>query len=124
MAENPTTSFGNALQQLETDGDVDTFVSTLFAEDPVLVRGETAQEQDGAQGAEAFWQQYLDQFSDIRSEFDRVVHGEVGVLEWTSRGHLASGADIEYRGVSLLEFDDDRRVTRFATYYDTAAFTV
>ena len=73
----------------------------------------------------AFWQQYLDQFATIRSEFSRVAEaGPLGELEWTSKGSLGSsqgGSDIEYQGVSLLEFGDDGQVTRFATYYDTAA---
>ena len=76
----------------------------------------------GTSGARAFWEQYLATFDRIRSDFSRVVDGEVGVLEWTSTGRLAGGADITYAGVSLLDFDEAGRVTRFATYFDTQAF--
>ena len=48
--------------------------------------------------------------------------GDLGLLEWTSSGRLSTDRDITYRAVSILEFDDDDRVARFATYYDTAAF--
>ena len=67
--------------------------------------------------------EFVDQFEQIRSEFARVVDGEVAVLEWTSTGRLRTGADISYRGVSVLDFDGDGRVTRFATYYDTTPFS-
>ena len=46
------------------------------------------------------------------------------MLEWTSTGHLTTGAEISYRGVSVLDFDAGGRVTRFTTYYDTAAFSL
>jgi ketosteroid isomerase-like protein len=53
-----------------------------------------------------------------------VVDAEaLGELEWVSEGRLASGRPVSYAGVSLLEHDDDGKVVRFATYYDTAAFT-
>ncbi|WP_375480927.1 nuclear transport factor 2 family protein [uncultured Jatrophihabitans sp.] len=120
---NPTQTFADALQQLESTRDVDAFVSSVFAADPQLIRPETGQQEQGTSGAQRFWQQYLDQFQDISSTFDRVADGEVGVLEWSSSGHLSNGSDISYRGVSLLDVDADGRVTRFATYYDTQPFT-
>jgi hypothetical protein len=86
----------------------------------------SAPEAERGPGAEAdaptFWQQYLAEFDEVSSEFTRVTEaGDEGILEWRSSGRLASGRDIDYRGVSLLTFDGDR-VARFATYYDTAAF--
>ena len=123
MSTDRAASFAGALQDLEKSGDVARFVSEVFAEDPVLVRPETGQQERGSGGAEQFWQQYVDQFQQIRSEFSRVVDGEVAVLEWTSEGRLNTGAAITYSGVSLLDHDDAGRVTRFATYYDTAPFT-
>jgi ketosteroid isomerase-like protein len=65
-----------------------------------------------------------DQFDEIGTEFTHVAEADdLAVLEWTSKGRLAAGRSIEYRGVSLLGFDGDR-VRRFSTYYDTAAFVV
>ena len=122
MSESRGRSFADALQELEKSGDVPRFVSEVFAADAELVRPETGQAEQGTGGAERFWQQYVDQFQEVRSEFARVVEGEVAVLEWTSTGRLGSGAPISYAGVSLLDFDADGRVTRFATYYDTAPF--
>ena len=121
MVAHRSEQFAAALNALEDGGDLDDFVS-LFADDVELYRPETGQQLDGPSGARSFWEQYLATFDRIRSDFSRVVDGEVGVLEWTSTGRLASGADITYAGVSLLDFDESGRVTRFATYFDTQAF--
>ena len=121
MATNRTEQFADALHTLEDGGDFDTFVA-VFADDVELYRPETQQRLAGTSGARAFWEQYLATFEQVRSDFSRVVDGEVGVLEWTSTGRLANGADITYAGVSLLDFDESGRVTRFATYFDTQAF--
>lgn len=123
MTTDRAQSFADALQDLERTQDVDRFVSETFADDVELVRPETGQQERGTGGATQFWKQYVDQFAEIRSEFSRVVDGEVAVLEWTSTGKLNSGSDISYRGVSVLDFDGDGRVTRFATYYDTMPFS-
>lgn len=123
MTTDRARSFAQALQDLEQTQDVDRFVSTVFSDDVELVRPETGQQERGTGGATQFWQQYVDQFQEIRSEFARVVDGEVAVLEWTSSGRLRSGSDITYRGVSVLDFDGDGRVVRFATYYDTMPFS-
>ncbi len=121
MVANRAEQFAAALHALEDGGDLDEFVS-VFADDVELYRPETGQHLDGTAGAHAFWQQYLATFEQIRSDFSRVVDAEVGVLEWTSTGRLAGGAPITYAGVSLLDFDDAGKVSRFATYFDTQAF--
>lgn len=118
---NRTEDFVAALHELEGGGDLDTFVA-VFADDVELYRPETQQHLDGPAGARTFWQQYLATFDHITSDFNRVVDGRVGVLEWTSTGRRNGGADITYAGVSLLDFDGDGLVTRFATYFDTQAF--
>src|SRR3712207_5306663 len=121
MAENRASAFAQALQTFEQDRDVDAF-ARVFAPDAQLLRPEQRSGEQGGGGVRTFWQQYLDQFGSIRSEFSRVVEaGPLGELEWTSRGSLGNGADVEYGGVSLLEFDDEGRGRRVATYYDTAA---
>ncbi len=116
-------AFAQALQTFEQDRDLDAF-ARLFAPDTQLLRPEQRTGEQGGDGVRTFWQQYLDQFAEIRSEFSRVAEaGPLGELEWTSRGSLGSsqgGTKVEYDGVSLLEFDDQGRVQRFATYYDTA----
>ena len=123
MSDDRARPFADALVQLEDDRDVDRFVAQVFADDIELSRPEADQQTQGRDGARAFWQQYLDQFDEIRSEFSRIVDSdELGLLEWTSRGRLRGGSDITYRGVSVLDFGDDGQVRRFTTYYDTAPF--
>lgn len=122
MTDHRTRAFADALQQLESGGEVAGFVTDQFAADAQLLRPETGQQVSGP-GATDFWQRYLDQFTQVHSTFDRVSeNGALGVLEWTSTGRLPGGADITYRGVSVLDFDEDGHIQRFATYYDTAAF--
>lgn len=66
--------------------------------------------------------QYLAQFSEIRSEFTgQIVGDQAAALEWKSQGKLIDGREVQYRGVSLLEFDGEQ-VTSFRTYYDSTAF--
>lgn len=113
-----TQAFADALNQLE-QGDAQSLVDQ-FATEAELVRPE--QDRSAPSDAETFWEQYQSQFSDITTEFHRIVEeGNEGILEWKSRGTLQSGQPIEYAGVSLLTFTDDK-VSRFATYYDTSAF--
>lgn len=118
-------AFADALQQLEQDGDVDAFVSKVFADDPELHRPELEHTpgERGHDGASRFWQQYLSQFDRIRSTFHRVVDGDrLGVLEWVGEGVLAGGVPVTYEGVSVIDVDDAGAVVRFATWYDTAPF--
>jgi len=115
--------FADALQRLERDGDLDAFVSR-FADDVALLRPEPGGQEQGRDGARRFWKAYLDQFDTIGSTFGRLVDTEqYAELEWVSEGRLRTGRDISYAGVSLLEHDDQGAVVRFATYYDTSAFT-
>ena len=109
--------FKEALQQTEQSRDPSA-VASLFREDARL----TNLGGDHGNDATKFWQIYLDQFSEIRSEFTGEIasHGRVA-LEWQSRGKLSDGKPIDYRGVSVIEFDDDA-VTSFRTYYDSAEF--
>lgn len=117
-------TFADALQQLERSGDLDAFLD-LFADDVQLLRPEPGSSARGRDGATRFWQAYLDQFTQISSEFSRVVDADrLAELEWVSRGRLATGHDIAYAGCSLLEHDDDGKVVRFATYYDTVPFVL
>ena len=114
--------FAAALRHLEDTGD-SSRLRELFAPDPELVRPEVATGDEHAGDVTRFWEKYRSPFSEITTEFIRVAEsGGLGVLEWVSHGTLTSGSPIEYRGVSLLYFDDEGRIHRFATYFDTAAF--
>lgn len=112
--------FADALQSLES-GDKEDLLAQ-FADGADLRRPERKHGPGTSADAPTFWQQYLAEFEQIETTFDRIVEqGDEAVLEWHSTGQLAAGRDIDYAGVSLLTFDGDA-VSRFATYYDTAAF--
>ncbi len=123
MSQQLTDDFAQALQRLESDHDLDGFLRA-FAADVELQRPEQRQQTErGSDGARRFWGAYLQQFDEVRTTFSRAAAaGDLGVLEWVSEGRLGSGRPIAYAGVSLLTFDEGDQVSRFATYYDTAAF--
>ena len=109
--------FKAALQQAEQSRDP-AAVAGLFREGACLTN------LSGDHGADAmkFWQVYLEQFSEIRSEFTgEILSDGRAALEWQSRGKLRDGRPVDYGGVSLIEFDHDA-VTSFRTYYDSAEF--
>jgi len=119
--QTPGQLFESALQRLDETGDLDDLLAR-FSDGAELHRPEV-DTQEATADAEAFWKAYRAQFDEISTEFThRSETDQHAALEWQSRGRLAAGRDITYRGVSLLAFDDTGLVTRFATYYDTAAF--
>lgn len=112
--------FADALQAFEKGEQAE--LLDQFADGAELKRPERKHGPGAIADAATFWQQYIAEFDHIETEFDRIVEeGDEAVLEWHSTGRLAAGRDIDYAGVSLLTFDGDT-VSRFATYYDTAAF--
>ncbi|HEY6740537.1 MAG TPA: nuclear transport factor 2 family protein [Actinopolymorphaceae bacterium] len=114
--------FAAALRHFEESGEIHD-LARQFADNAELVRPEVSKSAVSAHDLTEFWNRYLSQFSHVRTDFTRVDEsGRIAVLEWVSNGRLAAGRDIEYRGVSLLTFDGNDEVRRFATYYDTAAF--
>jgi hypothetical protein len=116
--------FGKALQQMEQSGDATELVAQ-FGDGAELKRPQLAHSQGPTTHPDKFWSAYRDQFSEISTDFSHIAEaGELAVLEWTSKATLAAGRSIEYAGVSLLTFDDNDRVSKFSTYYDTAAFVV
>ncbi|GAA5440839.1 nuclear transport factor 2 family protein [Deinococcus caeni] len=120
--QSTTQAFMAALQQAEATGDV-TALLALHAPD-VTLRNLTQQTWEGEAGARAFWETYLGNFEEIRSEFTRTHEaGGLGVMEWTASGQLRGGHPVEYRGVSLIELSGGQ-VAAFRTYYDSAAFVV
>ena len=109
--------FKQALQQTEETRDP-AHVASLFAAGAPL----TNLGGDHGNDATTFWQTYIDQFVGVRSEFTSEFASESGAaLEWKSRGTTAEGRPVEYRGVSVIEYNQDA-LTSFRTYYDSAAF--
>ncbi|EYD77839.1 hypothetical protein Rumeso_00566 [Rubellimicrobium mesophilum DSM 19309] len=112
-------TFAEALQRTEEGRDPDPLLQ-LFAPDAEL--SNYARRESGIEGARRFWFSYLEQFSDIRSRFIRIIEdGGQAALVWTSVGTLKGGQPISYSGVSVIEAEDGK-VRRFETYYDSAAF--
>ncbi|MBA2623049.1 MAG: nuclear transport factor 2 family protein [Chthoniobacterales bacterium] len=109
--------FKEALQQTEEKRDAK-FVANLFRQGAHL----TNLGGDHGNDAAEFWKAYLNQFGEVHSEFVSEVVGESSAaLEWRSRGTMADGRPVDYRGVSVLDFDAEG-VTGFRTYYDSAMF--
>lgn len=118
---NNAERFKATVQQIEKVKDPGPLV-TLFAEDATLDAPAREQVLRGKQGATIFWSEYLNAFKDIESTFTETKdYGDYAVLEWESNGTLPTGKPIKYRGVSIVSFKGDK-VTRFVTYYDSAAF--
>ena len=122
-SSDPARAFADALHALEDSGDLDA-MTARFADDAEVHALPSRRDHEGKGGVRDFWQEYLDQFDRVHSDFSRVetVGGSRGILEWTATGQLKGGHDITYDGVSLLDLNDDGLVTRFRTYYDSAAF--
>lgn len=119
--QNQAERFCEALQKSESKKNIEPLVE-LFAEDACLENLSSDEPFRGKDGVERFWNNYLKQFDQVNSSFKQVTETESGaILEWTSSGTLPGGKEIEYRGVSVLEFSDNE-VQNFRTYYDSAAF--
>jgi ketosteroid isomerase-like protein len=113
--------FMDALRRAEETKDVAPLVK-LFADDAELESPVRSAARHGAKGARRFWDEYLRAFGSVRSEFTHVKDaGEFASLEWSSSGTLPDGTPVRYAGVSLID-GSDGKVSRFSTYYDSAAF--
>jgi ketosteroid isomerase-like protein len=94
----------------------------LTGDDARLVKLDEHHETSGKEGAKTFWEDYRNVFGDLETTFEHSVVGEnSAALEWTSTGTLRSGSPFTYRGVTVIEGDDER-LTGVRTYYDSAAF--
>ena len=113
--------FAEALQTIESTRDPAALVA-LFTSDASLESIAMQQPIRGIDAIAEFWQEYLAFFDKLETTFSSIVATDaISVLEWFSKGVLAGGGDIDYRGVSLLQFKGDQ-VAVFRTYYDSAAF--
>ena len=109
--------FKQALQQTEQTRDT-AHLAELFADGAKL----TNLGGDHGTDARKFWQVYLEQFQEIRSQFSNEIASDASAaLEWKSTGKSKEGKALEYGGVSIIEFNDDA-ITAFRTYYDSAEF--
>lgn len=115
-------SFTERLHYFENGWTIDDLLG-LFSEDAELGDLTRSQPLHGRPGAKEFWSGYRSAFGKVRSTFTRALKGANHVvLEWRSDGELPDGTSISYRGVSILEWRDGQ-ISRFQTYYDSAAFS-
>ena len=121
ISDDRARSFADALQTFEKDGDAAAFAA-LFADDAVTQRLDARGERRGE--VEQFWQEYRAQFDSISTTFYDVVEGGDRVaLEWASDATLIDGRPLQYRGVTIIDLDDDDKINKLRTYYDSAQFT-
>lgn len=116
-----TERFTAALHTIDSDRDVAPMIE-LTGEDAELIKLDERHETSGKDGAKVFWEDYRNVFGDLETTFTASVIGESSAaLEWTSTGTLRSGKPFTYRGVTVIEGDEDQ-LTGVRTYYDSAAF--
>lgn len=121
MASKLAEQFMRALQRFEQTDEIEPLLELFHEECEALNLGRTEPAR-GIREVEAFWRDYRSALRGIQSEFSHVIEDEAGaVLEWVSRGALANGEPVQYRGVSVLETDGGR-VRRLRTYFDSAVF--
>ena len=119
MSEQSAETFIEALNNLEKSEDVESIVA-LFADDAEVGNVTLTESFSGADGAKEFWTNYRKTFGGVNSEFHNKVHSEnVSALEWTTTGTSLNGSEINYDGVSVLEFDGEK-IKRFFAYFNPA----
>ena len=112
-------AFAEGLRRFEDDSDATAFAG-LFADDAVTQRLDARGERRGE--VEQFWQEYRDQFTEVRTTFGNAVEGaDEFALEWTSEATLRNGRPMRYRGVTVLGYQEES-IRWLRTYYDSAVF--
>jgi ketosteroid isomerase-like protein len=116
-----TERFTDALHRIDADRDTGPMVE-LTADDAELVKLDDNHRATGKDGADRFWRDYREVFGDLETTFTgSTVGDDSAALEWISTGTLRSGKPFTYRGVTVIEGDEEK-VTGVRTYYDSAAF--
>ncbi len=116
-----TDRFTAALHAIDADRDTGPMIE-LTADDAQLMKLDEHHAASGKEGAKTFWEDYRNVFGDLETTFTSTVVGEdIAALEWTSTGTLRSGTPFEYKGVTIIQ-GDDQLVSGVRTYYDSAAF--
>ncbi len=117
MSKKTADKFIEALGKLEKNEDTET-IASLFADSAEI--GNVTLIKNVSNPKE-FWTNYRKTFGEVSSEFTNKIHSEnVSALEWTTAGTSASGGEINYGGVSVLEFDESDKIKRFFAYFNPA----
>ena len=114
--------FVEALRKLEEARNIDALVE-IHTEDCDVGNVAVPRTFSGHDGLREFWKGYRDTFGEMKSEFRNVFADDGGhaALEWNTSGE-ASGKNVSYDGVSLLEIEDGK-VSRFRAYFDPRALS-
>jgi ketosteroid isomerase-like protein len=110
--------YRSALHAVEERGDTEWMVA-LFASDATLA-SPLIRAEEGEGSASHFWAEYHRVFATIVTQIDRVSDASgTATLQWTSRGRHATGPEVTFSGVTVLEYRDDR-ITRLQSFFDPA----
>lgn len=116
-------TFMSTLQEAESSRDPEA-IAALFEDGAELWRQNFSKGQQ-SDSAALFWKQYLDNFKDVKSKFTKIQEQSgLGVLEWESEGHLKNGEGFHYAGVSILNFEEEGKISSFKTYFDSSALSM
>lgn len=119
QARQHALSFIDQLRRLE-DGDPSAvealaglFAENAFLRNPIVEHG-------GREQIAAFWRTYRASFGTVQSSFSHITTDDhCAGLFWRSTGTGAHGQPVDYDGVTLLEFDESGKITRFHGYFDS-----
>lgn len=117
MAHQLAEEFIDALRELEETESSEKIVA-LFDDSCEIGNVTLTETMSGKDGAEEFWTNYRQTFGEIKSVFKNKITSETtAALEWDSTGTNADGGEINYEGVSILEFEGDK-IKRFFAYFN------
>ena len=134
MADNTQTqqqadAFISALHALEEDaGDGESAldqITNLYADDATLTNSAlklVGEERKGKDAIRRFWKEYKKTFGKAYSDFHHIAAGDSSAgLFWVTKGTAPGGDEgsLAYDGSTLLEFDDQGKISYFQGYYDT-----
>jgi ketosteroid isomerase-like protein len=114
--------------QSTLDAYFDGINSERYADVAALFAAETELQAPGAgvlrgrDGVESYYAAALGPYPEHRDEPTRVlISGRTATVEIHFKGALASGAEIEFDAVDVFDFDDDGKITRLSSWYDSHA---
>lgn len=122
MGEKVTRDLLEGFLQAFNDHDLDAIMG-YFAEDCVFYMPRGAKPRgDRYEGKQAVREGLATRFAgvpDVHYGDERhwICGDELGVSEWTLTGTSTAGQRLEVRGVDLLEFDADGRITRKDSFW-------
>jgi steroid delta-isomerase len=76
----------------------------------------------GHEGIAKFHKGLTRAWSQLRMSPERIyVRGSQAAVSWTAEGHSATGKDIQFDGINLIEVDSNGRISSLRGYWDLEA---